>query len=176
MTTTAPEPRVRPEPPKPRTAEDHYRDAETALRSRDPIAADRALAQLIVSFPGSSLVDQAKYERARIAYQQRSWEAARTHLAAVTAQPGSRFLEPAHYLTCRVAVETRDAVAVRCLLEYRARFPTSAHDAEALALLAQLAHGGGGCFAARSYLAELASTHPRHKLTTAWRSRCEDTR
>jgi hypothetical protein len=153
-----------------------YQEAEAALAARDAAAADRALARLVDEHPISLLVDQALYERARIAYQRRAWDAARSHLARLAAIVGTRLAEPGKYLRCRIAVESRESSAAACLIEYRAAFPSSPHDLDALALLAQLAHASSGCAGAEKLVAELAERYPRASLTTAWRARCPEPR
>jgi outer membrane protein assembly factor BamD (BamD/ComL family) len=158
------------------TPDELYRTAEAALVARDRAAADRVLATLIAEYPGSRLVDQALYERARIAYQQRAWPAARSHLAGLAAVPNTPLAEPGHYLRCRIAVEARDASAAACLADYRAAFPRSTHDLDALALLAQLAHQAAGCAGAAKLVDELAQNYPRTKLAAAWRARCPEAR
>jgi hypothetical protein len=169
----APDPAPPPPPPGP---EELYRTAEAALAARDPAAADRALAELLAAHPGSLLVDQALYERARIAYQQRAWAAARNHLARLAATPRTLLAEPGSYLRCRIAVETAEPSAEACLAGYRAAFPRSAHDLDALALLVQLSHARGGCSGAEPLVDELAQSHPRTTLAAAWRARCPEPR
>jgi len=132
------------------------------------------LATLVADYPASRLVDQALYERARIAYQQRSWAGARRHLDQLRAISNTPLAEPGHYLTCRVAVETGDNNVDACLIDYRKRFPRSPHDLEALALLAQHAHAAGGCAAAAALVAELVRTYPRTTLAAGWRTRCPE--
>ncbi len=177
--TSSPPPPPSPTPPPPRsprtpTAEELYATAETALAARDAKAADRALATLLATHPASPLVDQVLYERARIAYQQRSWARARHHLERLAAIPDTRLAEPGRYLTCRIAVETHDREAARCLADYRKRFPRAPHDLDALALLVQLAHGAGGCARAASLVDELVRLYPRTTLAAAWRRRCPE--
>ena len=156
------------------TAEELYATAEAALAARDAKAADRALATLLAAHPASPLVDQVLYERARIAYQQRSWARARHHLDRLAAIPHTRLAEPGRYLACRIAVETRDGEAASCLADYRRRFPRAPHDLDALALLVQLAHGAGGCARAASLVDELVRMYPRTTLAAAWRQRCPE--
>jgi TolA-binding protein len=160
----------------PLTADELYRAAEAALAARDPAAADRALAMLLAEQPGSSLVDQALYERARIAYQQRAWTTARRHLDRLATIPGTLLAEPGHYLACRIAVEAHDRDAESCLAGYRRTYPRSPHDLEALALLAQFAHARAGCAAASGLIDELVRTYPRTSLAAAWRVRCTEPR
>ncbi|MGN6108303.1 MAG: outer membrane protein assembly factor BamD [Kofleriaceae bacterium] len=173
-TTAPPAPTV--PPPPPRTAEALYRTAEMALAARDLAAADRALERLLAEFPGAALVDQALYERARIAYHQRAWSAARRQLDRLAALPRSPLAEPGHYLACRIAVEARDAEAEQCLLDYRRAHPRSPHDRDVLGLLVQLAHARGGCEAAAPLLAELTRDAPRSGLAASWRAHCPGVR
>jgi hypothetical protein len=171
--TSSPAPAA--EPPAARlTAEELYRAAEAALAARDAVAAERALAALVASHPGSQLVDQALYERARIAYEQRAWPAARSQLVRLAAIPGSRLAEPGHYLRCRIAVESREPSAAACLAAYRATFPQAPHDLDALAMLVQLAHARAGCAGAAKLVDELAQRYPRTTFAAAWRSRCPE--
>ena len=160
----------------PSTPDALYRVAEAALAAHDPAAADRALATLETEHPASSLVDEALYERARIAYQRRAWSAARAHLAQLAATPSALFAEPGHYLRCRIAVETGESTAAACLVNYRAAFPRSPHDLDALALLVQLAHARAGCRGAGALVDELTQTYPRTTLAAAWRTRCPEQR
>jgi outer membrane protein assembly factor BamD (BamD/ComL family) len=127
-----------PTPPPDPTAADLYRTAEAALARRDLAGADRALARLVTDMPASPLVDQALYERARIAFSRRAWGEARRHLDALAALGASSLTEPGRYLACRVAVEAHDSSARRCLIEYRATYPKSPHDADARAMLSRL--------------------------------------
>jgi outer membrane protein assembly factor BamD (BamD/ComL family) len=154
------------------TADDLYRAAETALVAGNLAAADRALGRLVIEFPSSSLVDQALYERARIAYQQKNWAAARRHLDQLAALPRTTLAEPGQYLACRIAVQTKAGEAVPCLVAYRKAFPTSPHDVEALALIVQLTHASTGCAGAASQIDELVRMHPKSRLAAAWRARC----
>jgi hypothetical protein len=157
------------------TAEEAYREAEAALATGDTSAADRALARVIAEAPGSGLVEQAIYERARIAYQRRAWTEARRHLDRLAALPPRSLAEPGRYLECRIAVEAGDADAARCLADYRAAYPGSPHDLEVLGLLAQLAHADGGCTPAAPHVDELGRGYPRSALARAWRARCPET-
>jgi hypothetical protein len=158
------------------TPDELYRAAEAALAAHDAAAADRALARLVTEHPASSLVDEALYERARIAYQQRAWSAARGHLAQLAATSSALFAEPGHYLRCRIAVETSEPTAAACLVDYRAAFPRSPHDLDALALRVQLAHAQAGCRGAGALVDELTQTYPRTTLAAAWRARCPERR
>jgi uncharacterized protein HemY len=164
-----------PEPPtRPRTAAELYREAEAALARRDVTAADRALARLLADEPRSPLADQALYERARIAYQRHAWGEARRHLDSLAAIASTPLAEPGRYLACRIAVEARDADATRCLADYRAAYPRSAHDLDVLGLLVQLVHGDAGCAGARPLVDELTRMYPATALARGWRSRCPE--
>lgn len=159
-------------PAKAPSAEDLYRRAERALAAGDRTGADRALAQLVAL--GGPLVDQALYERARIAYQGRAWKAARAHLAALAAIAGTPLAEPGRYLDCRIAVESKASDAERCFIAYRTAYPRSPHDLDVLAVLAQLAYARGGCSATRPLREELIARYPRTDHAAAWRSRCPE--
>jgi hypothetical protein len=156
--------------------EELYRAAEAALAARDLATADLRLAEIVNEHSTSPLVDQALYERARIAYQQRAWPVARSHLARLATIPGARFAEQGNYLRCRVAVETHESSAMACLSGFRAAFRSSPHDLDALALLVQLAHAKGGCAGAAPLVEELAETYPRTTLAATWRARCPGAR
>jgi TolA-binding protein len=158
--------------PVPPTSDQLYAAAEASLAARDPVTADRTLERLLAEHPTSPLVDQALYERARIAYQRRAWATARRHLDRLAAIPTSSLAEPGRYLACRIAVQARDGEAEKCLVDYRASYPRSPHDLDVLALLVQLAHGSGGCKAAAPVLDELARSYPKAPAVSAWRTRC----
>jgi outer membrane protein assembly factor BamD (BamD/ComL family) len=160
--------------PAPATADDLYRAADAALATGDLRGAERALDRLIAGFPTSTLLDQAVYERARLAYQQRAWSTARRYLDRLAAMPHTTLAEAGHYLTCRIAVETGDGGAVACLTAYRATFPRSPHDLEALALLVKLAHASSGCAAAAASIDALVGSHPKSRHAAAWRARCPE--
>jgi hypothetical protein len=147
-----------------------YRTADTALAARDLAAADRALATLVTTHPDSPLVEQALFDRARIAHQRKQWPAARQHLARLT---GGLLAEPSHWLRCRIEIDAgANAAARTCLADYRRTFARSPHDLDALALLARLAHASGGCTAAAAAVRALATTYPRTTLAASWRARC----
>ena len=83
--------------------------------------------------------------------------------------------EPTAYLRCRVLARQATAQTVEaelCLADYRRRFPTSAHDADALATETALALARGGCPAAQSLLAELEQLHPKHGSAARLRAAC----
>jgi len=151
---------------------ERYRAAESALTKRDLVGADRVLAQLLADYPDSVLLDQALYERARIAYQRHAWSDAQRQLDKLAAINATPLAEPGAYLSCRIAVEAHDAAATRCLVDYREGYPQSPHDLDVLGLLVELTFRDGGCRAAKPLVDELAHTHPRSNLAKAWRTRC----
>ena len=159
----------------PPTADRLYRDAEAALAQRDLASADRHLAALLAQFPESALLDQALYERARIAFRRRAWADAQRQLDRLSTIQNSPLREPGAYLACRIAVEAGDGGAAACLTDYRARYPSSPHDADVLDLLAELAVRTGGCPAAQSSIAELARRHPDTARSRGWQRRCPET-
>jgi hypothetical protein len=156
------------------TASSLYRDAETALAARDLASADRHLAALLAQFPESALLDQALYERARIAYRQRAWAAAQRQLDRLSTIQASPLLEPGAYLSCRIAFEASDGGAAACLADYRARYPRSPHDAEVLGMLTDIAFRAGGCTAAQPEIAKLRRDHPEVARTRGWQRRCPE--
>ena len=132
------------------------------------------LARLVAQHPSSLLVEQALYDRARIAYQQRSWAAARSHLDQLLALPSPKLVEQARYLACRIDVDTKDNGAAACLDAYRRDYPRSPHAADVLAMLVQLDYAAGGCRGAAARITELLHQHASSKLAAAWRKRCPE--
>ena len=153
-----------------------YHAADVALAARDLVRADQRLAALLTQFPDSALLDQALYERARIAYQRRAWADAQRQLDRLAALPASPLAEPGAYLACRIAFEAGDGSAETCLAHYLARYPRSSHDLDVRGLLAELAFRAGGCAAARSRAAELVERYPDAALARGWRHRCLEPR
>lgn len=170
----APRAPVAPTVAAPVTAASLYHDAELALAARDLARADRHLADLVAQFPESPLLDQAIYERARIAYQRRAWADAQRQLDRLALLPASPLAEPGAYLACRIAHEAHDGGADACWVQYRARYPRAPHDIEVLGLLVELAHRAGGCAAAAPRLVELAHRAPDAAATRSWRARCPE--
>ncbi|HEX4454731.1 MAG TPA: FecR domain-containing protein [Kofleriaceae bacterium] len=166
-----PAPVVAPSPPaKPLDAGGLYAEAERALAARDPAAADRALAKLVVEFPATKLLDQAYYDRARIAFDRGVWAEARGDLDQLARLADSPLVEPGAYLRCRVAVAAADGSAAECFAGYRARFPRSPHDRDALAAIVELAFSAGGCAAAKPHIDELAARYPTS--AASWSATC----
>ena len=131
---------------------------------------------MLATYPSSALVDQALYDRARLAYDRRAWPAARAALAQLATIEHSPLAEPGQYLACRVALAAGDAGAAQCWIAYRAAHPHSPHDLDVLALIVQLAHTHGGCAAARAPLAELDHAYPHAPATVAWLARCPESK
>ncbi len=121
-----------------------YAEAERELGTRNVAAADRNLARLVDEFPTSSLIDQAYYERARIAFDRRAWAAAQRDLDKLAQLPASSLAEPGAFLACRIAVEAHDGAAAECFAEYRAKYPRSPHDQDALGAIVDLEFHAGG--------------------------------
>jgi TolA-binding protein len=147
-----------------------YAEAERALAARDPAAADRALAKLVGEFPTTKLLDQAYYDRARIAFDRGAWAEARGDLERLAQLADSPLVEPGAYLRCRVAVAAADGSAAACFGGYRARFPQSPHDRDALAAIVELAFSDGGCAAAKPHIDELAARYPT--AAASWSAKC----
>lgn len=171
----SPPPAATPPPTAPSpSAEEMYRVAETALGAHDLAAADRALARLIDEHPKASLVDQALYERARIAYRRHAWAQAQRHLDRLATLARSPLTEAGAYLACRVAVEAHDDTAAQCLASYRRSYPSSPHDLDVLGLLVAAQHRAGGCRRAAPQIDELARRYAAETLAKAWRARCPE--
>ena len=163
-----------PAAPPPVSAESLYEAAETALAKHDLAAADRTLARLVTDYPSATLLDQALYERARIAYQRHAWSDAQRHLDKLAALESSSLGEPGAYLSCRIAVEAHDDAAERCLVAYRKTYPRSPHDLDVLGLLVDLDHRAGGCRRAGPLVDELVRLYPNTTLARGWRTRCKE--
>jgi len=159
-------------PPRPPSADELYRSAEAALAKRDVATADRILATIVDTLPTSSLVDQALYERARIAYDRHAYADAQRHLARLATLPTSPLLEPGAYLGCRVAIAANASTADACLATYRATYPHSPHDLDVLGLLVDRAFRAGGCTRAAPLVDELSRLYQATTLARGWRERC----
>ncbi|ACY12997.1 FecR domain-containing protein [Haliangium ochraceum] len=156
------------------TAEELYRDAETAMGKGESARARSLLRALLGRYPDDALVDVAHYELGRMAFDAADYARARRHLGAVVERGRDPvFLEPAAYLRCRVELaDARASAARQCLRGFRDRFPRSPSDAEALWQLATLAAESGGCAAAlplwQAYLRQHAGA--RHAAEAAQRA------
>lgn len=91
-----------------------YRDAERSLQLGDTALADELLARLVVNHAGSELVDDALFERARLAYARGAWGAARASLEQLLEMKSTPLREPARAMLCRIAERTGDRDARRC--------------------------------------------------------------
>src|SRR5262249_3352745 len=141
---------------RPRSADDVYAEAEAAMRRGDDARA-RVLLDLVArQFAADPLVDSALYDLARLAVRAREPARARAPVEERIARARDPALRgPPHYLQCRLAFdERRERVAAACLAAFRRDFPSSPHDAEALALLASLTQAAGDCARARPLLDE----------------------
>lgn len=160
----------------PTTPDALYADAEQALARSDLNGAERALAQLIALRPTSSLLDEALYEHARIAFLHRAWLTAQRDLGQLAGIPNSALAEQGAFLGCRVALEAHDDSAADCLTTFRTEYQSSPHDRDALAGLAELAYQRGGCLHARVYIDELLARYAGSQVARTWRQRCETVR
>ena len=172
--TPLPLPPITPPAAPPVTAASLYRDAEASLAARDLPAADRHLAALLSRFPDSALLDQALYERARIAYRQHAWADAQRQLDRLSIIQASPLAEPGAFLSCRIAFEASDGGAGPCLTAYRTHYPRSPHDADVLRMLAELGFRSGGCTNARAGITELTRLYPDTARTQGWHRRCPE--
>jgi TolA-binding protein len=168
----APPPAITKPTPSPPTATELYRSAEAALARHDLATADRALATLIATLPTSSLVDQALYDRARIAYDRHAYADATQLLARLATLTTSPLLEPGAFLSCRIAIAANDPRADACLSTYRSTYPHSPHDLDVLGLLVDRAFHAGGCTRAAPLVDELARLYQATTLAHGWRTRC----
>jgi ferric-dicitrate binding protein FerR (iron transport regulator) len=172
--TAAPAPAPTPAAPPTVTADTLYAAAEAALAKGNLAVADRALARIVDEFSSSPLLDQALYERARLAYQRHAWSQARRDLDQLAAIKSSALGEPGQYLACRVALAAHDAEVAHCFAAYRATYPRSPHALDVLALLVDLAYADGGCRAAAPLIGELVRDHHEAASAHAWRGRCPE--
>ena len=158
--------------PEELTARTLFREADAARAAGNTGLALRTLRALVERFPSDPATAGARYELALMEHAAGHEEAALRDLAAVDSPS---LLEPTDYLRCRVLArrsEAQTAEAERCLADFRRRFPTSAHDADALATQSALALARGGCPAAQALLAELERRHPEHRSAARLRSAC----
>jgi TolA-binding protein len=150
--------------------QDLYRAADAAIARGDGATAERALAALLAHVPQSPLADQARYERARLAFERRDWRAVRSHAAEV--QQKSPLREPASYLGCRAAREISLADATECFDDYVAAFPRAPHAVDALAQLVDIAYEVGDCDGIATPLARLRAAFPEAPVLETWHRRC----
>jgi outer membrane protein assembly factor BamD (BamD/ComL family) len=151
-----------------------YAEAERLMAS-DADAARRALRALVTEAPAAPEAAPALLDLARLA------AAGGDHLAALAAldeldrHPGAAALAmPAAYLRCLVT--PGDAGRRACFAAFRARYPGSPHDADALAWLAAAAARAGDCAAAQALSGEFLERYPDAPTAPAiraWKARCE---
>ena len=162
----------RPLAPEEVTARTLFRQADAARAAGDTRLALHTLRALVERFPRDPATAAARYELALMEQAAADGEAALRDLAAVDSPS---LEDPTHYLRCRVLAKRGAAQAgeaERCLADFRRRFPTSAHDADALATETALALARGGCPAAQALLAELERRHPAHRSAARLRAAC----
>jgi hypothetical protein len=81
------------------------------------------LARLVVNYANSALVDDALFERARLAYARGAWGAARASLEQLLDLGASPLSEPARAMLCRIAERTGDRDAKRCFEQLNGEKP-----------------------------------------------------
>jgi TolA-binding protein len=150
--------------------EDLYKAADEAIAHGDPATAERTLSELLARMPQSPLADEARYERARLAFDRQDWPTVRKLVADV--KPTSPLREPAAYLGCRAAREIGLIEARACLSEYLTAFPKAPHALDALAQLVDIAFRMGGCDAITIPLAQLRAASPTAPALETWHRRC----
>jgi len=145
------------------------------MASGDLATADALLADLTADHPADPLLDEARYERARLALRRHDPTAALAHLDALLAsRPTSPLAAAAAFLACRIAVTAATADAGARVGAFLDRYPSSPHRREALDLMARLQHRAGGCAAAAPWIASLGRTAPGWSETAAWRRACPE--
>ncbi len=132
-----------------RSAESIYRAAEQALSAGHSDVAKGLLETLVTGHPNDALAAPATYELARLSFNVRDYHRARAQLRRLSDSRASAavpFREPAGFLLCRSELElgARQA-ALSCLERFRAAFPESPHEGDALALLATLRFAERDC-------------------------------
>jgi len=138
-----------------------YQSAEAAMRAHDSARAEQELTRVVTEFPTDELADTALYELARLAFTRGDATATREHLDALQARGSGRYLEQAALLSCRLYSRAGQlADSEHCWQGFRARYPDSPHDAEALAVLASETHKQRGCRAAAGLLGEYLRRYP----------------
>ena len=156
-------------PPEEMTAQTLFREADAARAAGDMGLALRTLRTLVERFPRESATAAARYELALMEETAGHGDAALRDLAAVDTPS---LEEPTDYLRCRVLAKRATREAERCLADFRRRFPSSAHDADALGAETALAMVQGGCPAAQALLAELERRYPMHGSAVRLRAAC----
>lgn len=151
-----------------------YAEAERLMAS-DADAARRVLRALVSDAPGAPEAAPALLDLARLAAAGGDHPAARAALDELAHHPGAAALAmPAAYLRCLVT--QGDAGRRACFAGFRARFPGSPHDADALAWLATAAARSGDCAAALALITEFLDHYPDAPAAPAiqaWKTRCD---
>lgn len=95
-----------------------------------PALAEALLDKLVTDHSDDALVDEAWFERGRLALARGDDRVAREHLAHVGA--ASPLASSADYLQCRIAATHHHADATACIDGFAAEHPTSSRLAEVL--------------------------------------------
>jgi hypothetical protein len=153
-----------------------YAGAEREMAT-DPAAARAALRALVADAPAAPEAAAAWLDLARLAAAAGDDVDAHAALNQLAAHPGASSLAmPAAYLRCTLE---RAVPGYRtCLAGFRAAFPGSPRDADALSGLAIASAGAGDCRAALPLLAEYLQRFPTGSSAAAvrsWRARCDPT-
>lgn len=148
------------------TAEAAYLAAEGAMRSGARVDAQRALENVVTRDADGRWSEAALLDLARLALEGGDTQQARRYLRRLPDPANDRALaEAAHHLRCRLEVKVGDdAEATSCLRAFRQRYPRSPHDAESLALLADITRT---CDEARSLLDQYLRLYPRGRFAAA---------
>lgn len=153
-----------------------YAAAESLLR-RDPPLARAMLKSLIADAPQAPEAALALLDLANVAVKSGGADdiyVARMALDRIAVHPfRAAVAMPAAYLRC--AIEINAALSRACFTQFRARFPSSPYDVEALARIAFSLVGAGDCAAARPLIAEYQRRYPSGHATAmvqTWHDRC----
>jgi hypothetical protein len=158
--------------PIPDTAESLYARAEAAMAAGDRATARTRLAEVVRRHPSDPLADAALYELASLTPEPRAAGAYLDELLARGVDPTLR--EPAHFRRCRLHLANDKRAAAVCLGAFRRAFPSSPHDAEALALLADLGDPGDrGCKTVLPLVEEYLRLYPAGPFSDEARQRKE---
>ena len=138
-----------------------YRRAETCMRDGNRRCARRYLKRIVSDYGGRSDAQTARYDLARLEMRAGHSERAAQYLQALAAGSPSPLQQPARYQLCRILLDRHDPGTAECFKRFRADFPKSNHDREALASLAKVLHEKSGCRAAASSLRQYVERYPR---------------
>jgi len=161
-------------PPPPAAPAARYAEAERLMAS-DADAARRVLRALVADAPGAPEAAPALLDLARLAAAGGDHPAALAALDELARHPGGGALAmPAAYLRCLVT--QGDARRRACFAAFRAQYPGSPHDADALAWLAAAAARAGDCATAQALIGEFLERYadaPAAPAIRAWKARCD---